>query len=292
MITAGNDGGGIMCQSCDPILTNNIISSNSATRNGGGVNCRQAHVTITKCTIVNNKAERGGGISYGLLASYMTAAITNTILWSNDAQLGSEIALQRMSWVDLDYCDVTGGLSSIYISPGCVLNCGIGIIDAAPLFVDPSNSDYHLTWPSPCRDSGIWSNVIEQNDFEGDSRRWDGIPDLEADEFYAHLYSLEEVTPGSPFDLKVVGTPSTPVVLALGSGINDPPLTTTYGDLYLVFPIMRFNIGTIPPDGVLVYTTTAPGFWNPGEEKPLQALVGRQGDPYSVFTNLMVLTVE
>ena len=28
------------------------------------------------------------------------------------------------------------------------------MIDSDPLFVDPDNNDFHLTWNSPCRDAG------------------------------------------------------------------------------------------------------------------------------------------
>jgi hypothetical protein len=55
---------------------------------------------------------------------------------------------------------------------------------------------------------------------------------------------------------------------------------------------MQFKIGTIPSHGVLLYPATIPTFWNPGEQYPVQALVGPLGNPNSVLTNLMVLTVE
>jgi hypothetical protein len=115
-----------------------------------------------------------------------------------------------------------------------------------------------------------------------------------ADEFHTHLYHMGTVIPGSSIEVKVIGAPGTsPVMLALGSGIQDPPQSTPYGDLYLNFPPVRtFNLGGVPADGVLVYPGTVPPTWLPGSQYPFQALVGPMGNPNSVLTNLMVLTVE
>jgi hypothetical protein len=115
-----------------------------------------------------------------------------------------------------------------------------------------------------------------------------------ADEFFYHLYHVGDVLPGGSIDVKVVGPPGAfPVMLALGSGIQDPPQQTPYGDLYLVLPpLFMANIGTIPPEGILIYPATLPGFWSPADQHPLQALIGAPGNPSSMLTNLQILTVE
>jgi hypothetical protein len=84
----------------------------------------------------------------------------------------------------------------------------------------------------------------------------------------------------------------TPVTLALGSGVQDPPQATPYGDLYLTLPpVKTFNLGGVPSNGICVMPGTVPSNWQTGEEYFFQALVGPKS-PGSVLTNLMILTVE
>ena len=82
------------------------------------------------------------------------------------------------------------------------------------------------------------------------------------------------------------------MLLALGSGILETPFSTLHGDLYLETPWSFWNVGTIPAGGVLVLPLTVPSSASPGDEFPLQALVGLWGGVNTNFTNLMSLTVE
>jgi hypothetical protein len=50
----------------------------------------------------------------------------------------------------INYSDVDGGQSSVFLGPGCTLNWGPGMIDADPLFFDPASGDYHLQ-QDPCQ---------------------------------------------------------------------------------------------------------------------------------------------
>ena len=182
-----------------------------------------------------------------------------------------------------------GGKTSVYIESGCTLNWGAGMIDADPLFVDKPNDDFHLTWYSPCKNTGDNSAVTELYDFEGDPRIAYGTVDMGMDEFYTHLYWTGDATPGGSAALKFVGLPgTTPVQLWLGSGIMDPPLPTKYGDWYLQFPLLAdVVLGPVPsPDGVLVLPFTFP----PDTPTPLslhfQAGVGMK------LTNLSVMAVK
>ena len=78
----------------------------------------------------------------------------------------------------------------------------------------------------------------------------------------------------------------------MGSGIQDPPQSTPYGDLYLLMPLARkWPFGTMPSNGVRIKPAAVPWTWIPGEEYPFQALVGPLA-PGSVLTNLLTLTVE
>jgi hypothetical protein len=114
-----------------------------------------------------------------------------------------------------------------------------------------------------------------------------------ADEFHRHLYCTGSVLPGSPIDIRIAGEPASPVNLALGAGILDPPLATPYGELHLLWPPVRsFHLGIIPASGVRITTATVPSPWQAGEQHPIQALVGPFGDPASRLTNPVVLIVE
>jgi hypothetical protein len=84
-----------------------------------------------------------------------------------------------------------------------------------------------------------------------------------------------------------------PVLLGLGSGIQNPPQSTMYGDLHLELPLLKlWPLPNIPGTGVLIFPATVPLSWSPDAEYPFQALVGPLGDPGSALTNLMILTVE
>ncbi len=179
------------------------------------------------------------------------------------------------------YCNVKGGHS------------GTGNIDADPCLVDAASGDYHVTWQSPCRDSGYNYTALPQLDFEGDLRIAGGTVDIGADEFYYHLYSVGDAIPGSPIDIKVVGIPGLPTLLALGTGIQDPPQSTQHGDLWLTMPLAKkWQLGAIPSTGILTHTATVPSGWPSGSTHPFQALVGPWGGGATRLTNLLILNVE
>jgi len=75
-------------------------------------------------------------------------------------------------------------------------------------------------------------------------------------------------------------------VLGHGAGIQDPPQTTPYGDLFLAQPIFTMMMPDIGSDGLSLFTAAVPGAWIHDEQHPLQALAGNE------LTNLLVLTVE
>lgn len=278
MIQCGEKGGGIFCRDSSPMIANNVVTGNSGNYgSGGGIYCEDSIATMINNTICGNTAFRDGG---GICCSGGSAAIVNTILRDNAA--GSDPQVHGDS-VSVTFCNVEGGWP------------GQGNIDADPLFVDPLAGDFHLTFDSPCRNGGDNTAIppAMEEDWEGDPRIVQSVVDIGADEFYFHLYKTGPAIPGTAIDIKVVGTPGTaPVKLGLGAGIQDPPQPTAYGDLYLAPPIRQFDLGTIPQTGVLICSATIPASWHPGDQKPLQALVGPLGAPGSRLTNLLLLTVE
>jgi hypothetical protein len=136
-----------------PTITNNLLHDNSA-HSGGGIYCNYTSPVILNNSITGNSATFGGGIT-----SYQSASpiVTNSILWDNDAPTGPEIYvgdLDNPSMMTVNYSDVEGGESSVYVELGSTLNWGAGIIDADPLFTLFRRFDYLLNRGSPCIDAG------------------------------------------------------------------------------------------------------------------------------------------
>ena len=309
-------GGGINCHNSTLTITDSIIAGNHADQNmgmGGGIYVNSSNVTLTNTNIFRNYAYDGAGIQSaycpmttltncvvfgndatgghgsGLYFSRGDASVANTIFWDNrPTNEGIRVGTGILS---IHHSNVEGGQSSIPVGSGGTLNWGPGMIDADPLFVDSNKRDLHLTWDSPCKNTGDNSVVIESEDMEGDPRIAFGNVDMGADEFYYHLY-YADVFPGSVVDVKVVGYPTAPVTLFLGSGIADPPYSTQHGDFWLNWPpLWQSAIGVIPSTGVLLMQANLPSGWAAGSQYPFQALVGRWGGAYTKLTNLMWLTV-
>ena len=161
--SATNSGGGMYIDTSSAILTNCSLSDNKAIH-GGAIYNYNSSSTIVNCILSKNIATNyGGGIRN---KNSSTPAITNCILWANTAPDGPEISNDDTSNPIITYCDVQGGYG------------GKGNINNDPLFVDPSNYDFHLQATSPCIDKGNNSAPgIPNTDFEGDTRTVDGDND-------------------------------------------------------------------------------------------------------------------
>jgi len=291
---AGYWGGGISVSEA-PNVINNIICNNRA-QNGGGLSVlSRSAASILNNTIASNDASYKGGAIY--FWSCSPVYVTNTILWDNDAPTGPECYLGSYNYatqVSMACCDIEGGQSSIYVDTNSTLKWGTGMIDADPLFADPGREDFHLTFQSPCVEAGE-SNAygLPSEDFEDDQRiAWNRV-DIGADEFYYHLYAIGSVRPYSKIDVKVVGDPSAPATLFLGSGIAEPPYQTQHGEFWLTWPpLWQSNTGYVPGSGILVLKTVVPSTWSSGSEHPLQALIGPWGGSNTHLSNLLTLVAE
>lgn len=300
----GNQNTGILCEDSAPTIMANVISSNSSFTSAGGIGlfnsdalilcnvisgnaavygagiyCYDSDATITNNTIRTNWAFSTGG---GLYCSNSSPVITNTIFWDDLAAASPEIEILSGNPL-ITYCDVEGGWP------------GTGNIDYDPVFFNPDESDFHLIYQSPCRNAG--SNTAAQLsafDFEGDPRVADDTADIGADEFHLHIYYQGDVLPGGELLIITVGTPYTaPVTLCLGGGIEDPPVPTAYGDLYLVLPVLAANtLNPIAYNGISESIIELPMSWQSGESHPFQALALAMSNPNARLTNLMVLVVE
>jgi hypothetical protein len=263
---------------------------------GGGVYFySDSHGQIMNNTLSQNSANSGGGIACRINSA---VEIKNSILWGNTAKnQGPEILLASQvnpSTCSISSSDLQGGQASVYVYNNCTLNWGAGMIDSDPLFVDPAQTVLHLTYPSPCRDSGdAGASKLPEEDMEGDPRIAHGTVDMGADEFFTHLYYTGDGLPGENVHIKFIGLPDTsPVALCLGTGVLDQPIDTLWGtwwnQWWLQFPIVGpIDFGSIPsPDGVLVLEAMIPPDIPGPYSIPMQSFIGNS------LTNLCVLEVE
>ncbi len=277
---SGDDGAGIAWWYTDGEMVNNIIVGNVSCACAGGVDIWGSLPVLTNNTFAYNLATGTGGQGGGLRNVSSTPTVTNCIFWDNFAQIDPEICDPGFG-SPINYCDVKGGWPT-----------GVGNFSANPAFV--GNGDYHLTWNSPCKDAGNnLAPLLPGTDFEGDPRIALAAVDVGADEFYYHLYHTGSVIAGGTIDIRVAGGPGFPVKLYLGSGLAATPFTTAYGLFYLAWPpVWQGNIGTVPGNGVLIFTVTVPTTWTKYSQQPLQALVGPTGGPFTRLTNYTMLVVE
>jgi hypothetical protein len=182
-------GGGFECSWGLPEISNCIIMNNHATVGGGGGNIYyECNPSLFNCVFVKNTAVTGGGVS----CADSQVMIKNSILWGNQADRGSQIAMEysiSSNSAIISYSDLQGGQLAIYDPNNCAVWAG-GNIDVDPRFVcfDPDANhkiwDFHLqsaygrwdrnsrVWvadanTSPCIDAGDplsrWSDELWPN---------------------------------------------------------------------------------------------------------------------------------
>ncbi|MDH7482541.1 MAG: right-handed parallel beta-helix repeat-containing protein, partial [Armatimonadota bacterium] len=103
MITANSAstyGGGIYCNHSSPIISSNTITANSTGRYGGGIYCFYSSPVISNNTITTNSAPGGDG--GGILCSYSSPTISNNTIVGNSASNGSGIYCSGSSAIVLN----------------------------------------------------------------------------------------------------------------------------------------------------------------------------------------------
>jgi hypothetical protein len=124
-----------------------LIVKNNANFTGGAASINQGIFNLNNCTVcANSTGDIGGGIVYDCDFSSQST-IRNTIIWDN---VPGEIEVIGNGPI-VSYSDIKGGYS------------GIENINSDPLFIDPLNNNFQLSWTnypedndskSPCIDSG------------------------------------------------------------------------------------------------------------------------------------------
>ncbi len=287
-------GGGIWCRGSGPsgkgsLIVNNIFVGNTAggvpSHGYGGAICCDEDVQseIYHNTIYGNQASiEGGGISF--LRSRNQTVVENNIIWANT---GGQVSKKYTSNPIIQNNDIEGDPSQM---------------DLDPLFVDPTAVDFHLRWSSPCIDMASILATPTTEDWEGDPRpgsivKLGSVPDIGADEYDWHVYSIAGIVSGGAGTLRLIGDPAAagPFVLYLGNiqaGVRDNPLGTQYGDLWLYPPYgpMGFFSG-LSAAGFADLPGTIPSKIAPGTRLPVQVLIGPLGQTGTFLSNLLLLLV-
>ncbi len=193
-------GGGIYCTGgSNPLISHSAVFGNNAVLDGGGIHCwDEANPTINHCTIFGNSGTFGGGIFCGsssnpditsCTVSGNTASqfggglncyqaeptILNTIIEGNFGTGGLNI--YNSPGISISYCDLYNNAGGNFTGNSVPAGAGqLSTVNANgdscdvyfnifqnPLFEDPNNGIYQLTWidfptwnetRSPCVDAG------------------------------------------------------------------------------------------------------------------------------------------
>ena len=167
------DAGGIGSWGRHARFINCLIAGNTAATDGGGLHAWDLLEPVVNCTLVGNRAARGGGVFAGRQTAF---TLTNSILWANAAEDGTQIAVDSLwdFWpakLSVAYSDVQEGLPGAWIGAHGSMDWLPGNLDLFPRLNaigrwspgadadDPTDDiwfdgDYRLLTASPCIDAG------------------------------------------------------------------------------------------------------------------------------------------
>ena len=178
---AGTTGGGLYTVTSVDTIASNLFAGNSAA-NGGGVytNAGATGPLVINNTIYANTASAQGGGIYCLATDVGGTKLENNIVALNSSGIwGTATA----DFIVLNNNDVYGNIGAAYT--GVVAGPNSSVAD--PLFVAPLTSDFRLQATSPCKDTGLITNVgLTWTDLDGNPRIFpvgSGLVDMGALEY-------------------------------------------------------------------------------------------------------------
>jgi hypothetical protein len=193
---SGNTGGGISASGGTLTVTQSTVSGNT----GGGIKVDGAAFTITNNFIAGNGGSSAsntvGGANFVTISTSPHQFDFNTVT-SNVGALNvnsglncGTVTVQATFANNIIYGNLVSGTGK-QVGAACVTSysdigpdagAGSGNINADPMFVNASQSDYHIKSTSPCKDAADPSATLNV-DFDGDSRPQGTHSDMGADEF-------------------------------------------------------------------------------------------------------------
>ncbi|MFC1931213.1 right-handed parallel beta-helix repeat-containing protein, partial [Chloroflexota bacterium] len=222
----GQLGAGISIQtnSSNVIISNCIITGNTASVFGGGIAVYDnSSATIVNCTIVDNTANKlsdtVGGNGGGIYINTSTPVIANSIITNNTApNSGGGIFVSNSPSANITHNDVWSNSTDDY--SGIADQTGInGNISQDPQFAEAG--DYHLQSGSPCIDAGDNSVPgLPDTDKDGISRIANGTVDMGV--YEAGESNQSPVADAGPNQTLTLGASETTANVTLdGSGSYD-----------------------------------------------------------------------
>ncbi len=213
---AGDDGGGLLIwYNSNGLIENCVFTLNRGNDSGGAVTVNRSSPCFNNCIFYNNSAP-SGGVYFG--SGYAYSSFMNCVMYENFASNG-KVLLGRYSGsdkfyncifygngqnqffmidgnVDIDYCNVEYGVSSISESSmgDPTYNYGQNNIEVNPMFTDETNLDFSLQSSSPCIDTGISDTTIvtlTEFDFLGNPRIFGAEIDMGAIENQGNVSNNE-----------------------------------------------------------------------------------------------------
>ena len=171
--SASSYGGG----AAQATLNNCLLATNSAVHGGGTYKA-----TLYNCTLVGNSASTDGGGAYNgvLYNCTLTGNSANTNAggaWL--ANFNNCVVYYNAAPQNTNY--FLGRLNNCCTTP--LPSVGSNNITVEPLFVNLAGGDYHLSFNSPCINSGNNAYVVSATDLDGNPRIVGGTVDIGAYEY-------------------------------------------------------------------------------------------------------------
>jgi uncharacterized repeat protein (TIGR01451 family) len=211
-------GGGVYLAYSNATLINNMVTDNQASGSGSGLfiagsSPRLRHTTIARNGLAGSltpgsatanpaqAASDGSGVYVTNIGANSSAVgLTNTILVSHSVGLsvtaGNAATLEATLWGSGAWANVTDWMGDGTVNVGAV-NIWDGpdfkcLARGGPCSTGPAIGDYHIGPDSAALDAG--ANAGVPDDIDGDPR-YDGRPDLGADELFAALAITKHAVP-------------------------------------------------------------------------------------------------
>jgi len=174
---SGQGGGALFCIDGGGFELDHVLIADNEAVHAGAIWLRYpSRIVINNTTIVNNTSERdGGAINIHSNSDWgSNTKFSNSIIYNNTPVnlelLGSQNNGNELS---IDYSIVEGGIDAIIIDNEDNVEFGDDNLDEDPLFVDPDNGNYNLSWENYPEDDESKSPCIDRGDPEY-PLDWDG----------------------------------------------------------------------------------------------------------------------